>query len=57
MFFGWKSYMWIGSLAVLGVILLVYPRLPKQVSPNHRVPMIGSRFSPLRDKPASPAAE
>jgi NADH-quinone oxidoreductase subunit H len=53
MYLGWPGYMWAGSLAALVIILLVYPRLPKQASPNHRVRMIGSRFSPLQDRPIS----
>ncbi len=45
-FFGWTDLLWIGSIAALVVILVVYPYLPKQPNPNHRVPLIGSRFSP-----------
>lgn len=50
-FAGWTSYMWIGSLAVLAIIWLVYPVMPKQPHPNHKVPLIGSRFSPLEEPP------
>jgi NADH-quinone oxidoreductase subunit H len=45
-FFGWSAYLWLGSIVALGIVLLVYPRLPKQANPNHRVPLYGSRFSP-----------
>ncbi|UCD73809.1 MAG: NADH-quinone oxidoreductase subunit NuoH [Phycisphaerales bacterium] len=56
-FMGWTDYLLLGSLAVLVVILLVYPYLPKQARPNHRVPLIGSRFSPLGEVDAGSAAE
>jgi NADH-quinone oxidoreductase subunit H len=48
-FLGWRNYVWLGSVAALGVILLVYPWLPKQPNPNHRVPLYGSRFSPASE--------
>ncbi|MCP3904234.1 MAG: NADH-quinone oxidoreductase subunit NuoH [Planctomycetes bacterium] len=49
-FLGWTSWMWVGSVAALAIILAVYPLLPKQTNPNHRVPMIGSRFCPVEDE-------
>lgn len=51
-FMGWTSYMWAGSLAVLALIWLVHPIMPKQAHPNHKVPLIGSRFSPLEEPAA-----
>jgi NADH-quinone oxidoreductase subunit H len=45
-FLGWTDYLWLGSVAALLIILVVYPLLPKQANPNHRVPLYGSRFSP-----------
>ena len=48
-FFGWVEFMFLGSILALVIIWLVYPLLPKQANPNHRVPLIGSRFSPLRE--------
>ena len=48
-FLGWTEYLFFGSLAALILILILYPALPKQTDPNHRVPLIGSRFSPLHD--------
>jgi NADH-quinone oxidoreductase subunit H len=56
-FLGWKDYMLLGSLAALVIILIAYPLLPKQARPNHRVPLIGSRFSPLHEGEAGPAVE
>ncbi|NNF44606.1 MAG: NADH-quinone oxidoreductase subunit NuoH [Phycisphaerales bacterium] len=54
---GWTEYLWAGSLGALAVILFVYPYLPKQANPNHRVPLIGSRFSPLEEGDLSPAVD
>ena len=39
----------LGSLGALVVIYFVRPLMPRQANPNHRVPLIGSRFSPLID--------
>jgi NADH-quinone oxidoreductase subunit H len=52
-YFGWTNVMWIGSVVALAVIWIVYPRMPRQANPNHRVPLIGSRFSPVEDHPAA----
>jgi NADH-quinone oxidoreductase subunit H len=51
-FAGWTSYMWVGSLIALAIIWLVHPVMPKQAHPNHKVPLIGSRFSPLEEPAA-----
>jgi predicted MFS family arabinose efflux permease len=48
-YFGWQPYMWIASLLGLVIVWVVYPFMPRQANPNHRIPMIGSRFSPARD--------
>jgi NADH-quinone oxidoreductase subunit H len=50
-FLGWTAYLWIGSLIVLGVVVAIYPWLPKQTNPNHRAKLIGSRFSAV-DEPS-----
>jgi NADH-quinone oxidoreductase subunit H len=47
LFMGWTGWLWAGSLGAIAAILLAYPYLPKQANPNHRVPLIGSRFFPL----------
>jgi NADH-quinone oxidoreductase subunit H len=47
LFMGWQGWLWAGSLGAIAAILLAYPYLPKQANPNHRVPLIGSRFLPL----------
>ncbi|MCA9295329.1 MAG: NADH-quinone oxidoreductase subunit NuoH [Phycisphaerales bacterium] len=48
-YFGWQPYMWIASLLGLVIVWVVHPFMPRQANPNHRIPMIGSRFSPARD--------
>jgi NADH-quinone oxidoreductase subunit H len=50
-YLGLETWMWVASLACLAVIWIVGPMLPRQANPNQRIPMIGSRFSPLRDAP------
>lgn len=50
-YMGWaKEWMWAGSLATIALIWIAFPHLPRQASPNRRVPLIGSRFSPLDDR-------
>ena len=39
----------------LAIIWLVGPLLPRQANPNHKIPLIGSRFSPLDEGPRPPA--
>ena len=46
-FMGWTQFMWIAGLGTVLFIWLVRPMMPKQARPNHRVGLIGSRFSPL----------
>ncbi|MHC4416574.1 MAG: NADH-quinone oxidoreductase subunit NuoH [Planctomycetota bacterium] len=45
-----KGWMWAGSLAVVFLIWLARPLMPRRTRPNHRLPLIGSRFSPLTDE-------
>jgi NADH-quinone oxidoreductase subunit H len=45
-YFGLLQWMWAGSLLCLGVVWFVGPRLPRSASPNAKVGLIGSRFSP-----------
>jgi NADH-quinone oxidoreductase subunit H len=54
-YLGLETWMWVASLACLAIIWVVGPMLPKQANPNQRIPMIGSRFSPLRDSPVRTA--
>ncbi len=46
---GWIDWMWIASIACMVIIYLVHPLMPRQVNPNHKVRMIGSRFFPVED--------
>ena len=51
-FLGWIEFMWVASLATIAVIYITLPLLPRQLNPNHKVPLIGSRFSPMPDEAA-----
>lgn len=51
-YMGWMRWMWAGSLAVVAIVYLVRPMLPRQANPNHKLQLIGSRFSPLEDAKA-----
>jgi NADH-quinone oxidoreductase subunit H len=53
-YFGWTPMMWLASVAALVVIWFAYPLLPRQVTPNRRIGLIGSRFSPLPEETAAP---
>ena len=46
MYFGLSQWMWAGSLLCLGIVWFVGPRLPKGASPNAKIALLGSRFSP-----------
>ena len=48
-YMGWEDYLWAGSLVTIAIIFAINPLMPRQPNPNHRVPLIGSRFSPLRE--------
>jgi NADH-quinone oxidoreductase subunit H len=48
-FMGWGERLWLGSLGTAFVIWVLHPMLPRQASPNHRIGIIGSRFSPPRE--------
>jgi NADH-quinone oxidoreductase subunit H len=54
-------WMWAASLATLTIFWFSLPLLPRQASPNRRVPLIGSRFNPLHEhdvvtRPTDPRA-
>ena len=55
-FLGWQDQMWIGGFGGLLLVWLLAPMFPKQQNPNRRVPLIGSRFSPLSEQDAAPAS-
>lgn len=56
MYLGWTSYLWAGSIAAFLLIWFAIPLLPKSASPNRKLPMIGSRFSPLEEAPRNAGA-
>jgi NADH-quinone oxidoreductase subunit H len=45
-YMGWSGWLWLGSAAIVLLMLIVQPLMPRQASPNRRVGLIGSRFSP-----------
>lgn len=45
-YLGWTSWLWAGSLGCLALIWVLLPFMPGQASPNHKIGLIGSRFSP-----------
>ncbi|MGI9014711.1 MAG: NADH-quinone oxidoreductase subunit NuoH [Phycisphaerales bacterium] len=60
-YFGWQESMWAVSLGLIVVIWLIHPWMPRAEHPNARIPMLGSRFSPLpgertRTAPRDPLA-
>lgn len=48
-YMGYEPYMWAASIATVVLIYAIHPLMPRQANPNHKVPMIGSRFFPVRD--------
>ena len=56
-YLGWTNVLWLGSLGCLVIIYAVLPLMPRQANPNHRLPMIGSRFSPLLESDGVRLAE
>ena len=48
-----EGRMWIGSLAVIVIMWLVRPLLARRAAPNARIPLAGSRFSPLPEEEAT----
>ena len=49
-YYGITQYMWIATGACLAIIWIAFPFMPRQENPNRRIPIIGSRFSPLPDE-------
>lgn len=48
-FMGWQHYIWLGSLGCIAIIYAVQGLMPRKWNPNHKIAIIGSRFSPLRE--------
>jgi NADH-quinone oxidoreductase subunit H len=53
-YLGLEHWMWLGSIGCVVLIYIALPLLPRQANPNRRIPMIGSRFSPLKDASPTP---
>ena len=51
---GLEQWMWLGSIGCVVVVYLALPLMPRQTNPNRRIPIVGSRFSPLREGDAVP---
>jgi NADH-quinone oxidoreductase subunit H len=51
---GLEQWMWLGSIGCVAVVYLVLPFMPRQANPNRRIPIVGSRFNPLREGDAAP---
>ncbi len=45
-YLGWTPWLWAGSLGCVALVWLVLPWMPGQTSPNRKIGLIGSRFSP-----------
>ncbi len=45
-YLGWTPWLWAGSLGCLALVWIILPFMPGQRSPNHKIGLIGSRFSP-----------
>ncbi len=48
--FGVESWMWAVSLGCAGVIYFGSALMPAQPDPNNRIPLVGSRFNPVRER-------
>jgi NADH-quinone oxidoreductase subunit H len=45
-YYGATGYMWLGSIGAFAVMYFVGPNLPTNASPNAKIALIGSRYSP-----------
>ncbi|MFO0827964.1 MAG: NADH-quinone oxidoreductase subunit NuoH [Phycisphaerales bacterium] len=48
-FFGWQRWIWLGSIGCAVIIYVAQAFMPRKWNSNHRVALVGSRFSPLRE--------
>jgi len=55
-YFGISQFMWIASGGCLIIIWIANPLMPRQATVNKRLPLIGSRFSPLPDERVATAS-
>ncbi|MDP7070685.1 MAG: NADH-quinone oxidoreductase subunit NuoH [Phycisphaerales bacterium] len=45
-YLGWTPWLWAGSLGCVAVVWLILPFMPGQQGSNHKIGLLGSRFSP-----------
>ncbi len=55
-YLGLPQYLWMASLASLGVIWIALPLMPKDRNPNHKLPLLGSRYSPTDEEAVAAAS-
>ncbi len=48
-YLGLEAYLWLANLALAAAVLIIAPRLQAGQPINKRIPLAGSRFSPLAD--------
>lgn len=49
---GWEGYLWLANLGMIAAVLFISPFIPADRRVNQRVPLAGSRFSPLVESKA-----
>ena len=55
-YLGLPQYLWIASLASLAIIWIARPLLPQDRNPNHKLPLLGSRYSPTDEESVAAAS-
>jgi NADH-quinone oxidoreductase subunit H len=48
-YMGWRDYLWVGNGLIALAVLFMSTRLPDPAPVNRRVPLAGSRFSPVTE--------
>ncbi|MSR29539.1 MAG: NADH-quinone oxidoreductase subunit NuoH [Phycisphaerales bacterium] len=56
-FLGLPQYLWLSSLGCLGIVWIVRPLIRQRRNPNHRLQLLGSRFSPTDDEIVASASK
>ncbi len=49
-FYGLEQWVWIGSIGCAAAVYIAQGFMPRRYNPNHRVALVGSRFSPVREE-------
>ncbi|MHC4833348.1 MAG: NADH-quinone oxidoreductase subunit NuoH [Planctomycetota bacterium] len=53
-YLGLEHWMWLGSIGCVVLVYVVLPLMPRQTNVNKRIPIVGSRFSPLDERDTLP---